>query len=64
MAVRFNAPVLKTKMAPSRTVASLVKQRTDPNETEALRTKSGQQSGNRKCQDGLLPGCCHFLRFA
>src|SRR5258708_5220896 len=46
MAERFNAPVLKTEMVPRRIVASLVYPRTEPNETEALRIKKRQQTGN------------------
>jgi hypothetical protein len=60
MAERFNAPVLKTEMAPRENDASLVEQRIEPNETEALRIKKWQQIGNRKWQNGLLPDRCQI----
>jgi hypothetical protein len=55
MAERVNAPVLKTEMAPRENDVSLVEQRIEPNETEALRIKKWQQAGNRKWRNGLLP---------
>jgi hypothetical protein len=57
---RFNAPVLKTKMAPRGIVAFLLDPRTEPNKTEAFRIKKWQQTGNGKRRNGLLPKCCQI----
>jgi hypothetical protein len=52
---RFNAPVLKTKMAPRGIVAFLLDPRTEPNKTEAFRIKKWQ---NKLATENGETVCC------